>query len=31
MAIVIDISSRATAKVGCILNTAERLSILNAK
>lgn len=30
MAIVIDISSRTTAKVGCTLKIAERLSILNA-
>lgn len=30
MAIVIDISSRTTAKVGCTLKTAERLAILNA-
>lgn len=30
MAKVIDISSRPTAKVGCTLKTAERLSILNA-
>lgn len=30
MAIVIDISSRVTAKVGCIMKTAERLTLLNA-